>query len=306
MSLLVAVTGRNNAKLIAKLQNLLPDETIIEWADGIDCDEVEFVLAWNPPPQLWQQVGNLKAISSYGAGVDGLLSQPLLPNVPIARIVDPQLAVSMSEYVLHAIGHFKLRFNQYLFNKSSQTWKPRRAKGGNAVGILGLGQLGRNVALTLKNHGFEVSGWSHSAKTIAGVNCYCDEQGLFEMLPTIDYLICLLPLTKSTKGILNKRLFNALPQGAVLINVARGDHLNEGDLISALEQEQLGGAALDVFSTEPLPTSHSFWQQPNILLTPHISAVTSVDTACKQISDNYLRVKHGDKILNTIDRDVGY
>lgn len=306
MSLLVAVTGRNNEKLINKLQALLPGEQIIEWEHGLDCSDVQFVLAWNPPSEVWQQVPNLKAISSYGAGVDGLLLQSNLPNVPIARIVDPQLALSMSEYALHAIGHFKLRFNQYLNNKGEQLWKPRRAKSGNKVGILGLGQLGQQVALSLTRFGYEVSGWSQSPKSIEGVACYCGKEELPSMLETLDYIVCLLPLTKDTHGILNKTLFDTLPKGATLINVARGAHLNEDDLLDALATGQLAGAALDVFTTEPLPALHPFWQQPNILITPHVSAVTSIDAACEQIAENYQRMKQDELLKNTIIRDCGY
>jgi len=306
MSLLVAVTGRNNSKLLDKLTALLPNESIIELDQDANFDSVEFVLAWNPPLDLWKKLPNLKAVSSYGAGVDSLLTQPSLPNVPIARIVDPNLAISMSEYVHHAIGHFKLRFNQYFLNKPSQTWKPCRAKSGNKVGILGLGQLGATVGKNLASYGFEVSGWSRSAKTINGINCYHGQTQLPAMLSELDYLVCLLPLTSDTRGILNQQLFEALPQGAVLINVARGEHLNEADLLNALATEHLAGAALDVFATEPLPEAHPLWQQDNILLTPHISAVTSVDTACGQIAENYLLMKAKQRLLNTVNVDLGY
>jgi glyoxylate/hydroxypyruvate reductase len=306
MSLLVVVPDRNNAKLIAKLQSLLPDVNIEQWREGVDCTGFEFVLAWNPPESIWQQLPNLKAISSYGAGVDALLQQPTLPAVPVARIVDPQLAVNMSEYVLHAIGFFKLRFNQYLVNKRSQFWKPRRANAGNKVGILGLGELGQAVSAKLVANGFEVSGWSRSFKSLANVQCYSGADGLNEMLAPLDYLVCLLPLTDDTRGILNQSLFSQLPQGAVVINVARGDHLNEADLLAALDQGQLGGAALDVFSAEPLPQQHPFWRYPDILLTPHVSAVTNVDTACAQITDNYLRLQAGKQLLNLIDPKLGY
>lgn len=306
MSLLIVVPDRNNARLIAKLESLLPDVNIQQWCEGLDCSRFEFVLAWDPPPSIWQQLPNLKAISSYGAGVDGLLKQPTLPDVPVARIVDPQLAVNMSEYVLHAIGFFKLRFNQYLVNKTSQFWKPRRANAGNKVGIMGLGELGQAVAARLLANGFEVSGWSRSLKSVAGVQSYSGPDGLKQMLVPLDYVVCLLPLTNDTRGILDRSLFSQLPPGAVVINVARGEHLNEADLMAALDAGQLSGAALDVFSVEPLPSQHQFWRYPDILLTPHVSAVTNVDTACEQIADNYLRLKAGKTLLNLIDPKLGY
>ncbi len=306
MSLLIVVPDRNNDKLVNKLHALLPDTKIEIWQAEQIFENVEFVLAWDPPSSVWLQTPNLKAISSYGAGVDGLLKHANLPDVPIARIVDPQLAVNMSEYILHAIGYFKLRFDQYLINKSSQYWKPKRAHSGNKVGILGLGELGAAVAQKLINNGFEVSGWSKSLKSIKNVSCYCTDEGLKDMLSHIDYLICLLPLTTHTQGILNKTIFNCLPDGAVLINVARGEHLNEHDFLAALDSGKLRGAALDVFKQEPLPPAHNFWQRTELLLTPHISAVTNIDTACAQIAENYLRLKSGKTLTNQINRKVGY
>jgi len=306
MTLLVVVPDRNNDKLIAKLELLLPQVDIVEWRDSLDCCDVEFVLAWNPPETIWASLPNLKVIASYGAGVDSLIKQRNLPAVTVTRIVDPNLALSMAEYVLHSIGYFKLRFNQYLLNKSSQYWKPRRAHTGNRVGILGLGELGLAVAQRLTINNYEVSGWSRSQKTIDNIETYSGAKGLDQMLASLDYLVCLLPLTPETQGILDAKLFNLLPKGAVLINVARGDHVNEADLITALNTEQLSGAALDVFSTEPLMKENPLWQHPNVLLTPHVSAVTNVDTACDQIADNYSRFKQGMTLNHVIDRKLGY
>lgn len=304
MSLLVAVTGRNNEKLLNKLGVALPDQKIMEWHEGLDVSDVEFVLAWNAPSSLWSQLPNLRGISSYGAGVDSLLTAPL-PQVPVARIVDPQLALNMSEYILHAIGLFKLRWLQYIDNQTSQTWKPRRANSANTVGILGLGQLGRQVGQSLARNGYKVRGWSASQKSIESIECYAGAQ-LNEMLDGLDYLVCLLPLTDATRGILNHELFNKLPNHAVLINVARGDHLVEQDLIDALNNEQLGGAVLDVFSQEPLPCEHPFWLHPKVVVTPHISAVTSVDTAVAQIAQNYLRAINGQPLNNQVEMSRGY
>lgn len=304
MSLLVAVTGRNNEKLINRLRLALPDQNITEWREGADVSDVEFVLAWNAPSQMWGELPRLKGISSYGAGVDSLLSAPL-PNVPVARIVDPQLAGNMSEYVLHAIGLFKLRWLQYIDNQLSQTWKPRRVNSANTVGILGLGQLGAHVGQSLARHGYTVRGWSTSQKSIESIACYAGAQ-LHEMLEGLDYLVCLLPLTEATRGILDRKLFDKLPNHAVLINVARGDHLIEHDLIDALNNEQLAGAVLDVFSQEPLPSEHLFWQHPKVVVTPHISAVTSVDTAVAQIADNYLRAINNQPLNNQVEMSRGY
>ncbi|RZG08304.1 glyoxylate/hydroxypyruvate reductase A [Pseudoalteromonas sp. CO348] len=308
MALLICVTGRNNDKLVAKLAALLPQQTLLEWpVDDVNLlKEVEFVLAWNAPETLWSQLPNLKVVHSYGAGVDSIPMQLLPPHVEVARIVDPNLADDMAEYVLGQLLSHKLRVREYGDNQSQQIWKPRRARAGRTVGIMGMGQLGLAVAHKLHVNGFTIKGWSGSAKQLDNIEHFSGQDELAVFLSDIDYLVCLLPLTEQTKGILNAQLFALAPDHCVLINVARGGHLNEADLLNALAAETFGGAILDVFDTEPLPASHAFWQQPNISITPHVAALTSLNTAAQQIVNNYLAMQEGKTLVHLVQKKQGY
>jgi glyoxylate/hydroxypyruvate reductase A len=267
---------------------------------------IEFVLAWNPPKGLWQTLPNVKAISSFGAGIDGLMKHEALPEVPIARIVDPQLANDMALYILGQILNFKLRLNEYQTKQNNKLWKPKRAHNASKVGILGLGQLGTKTAQLLTINGFTVSGWSRTQKNINGISCFYGDEGLVEMVSQIDFLVCLLPLTEHTKDILNYKLFQNLPSNACIINVARGEHLNEYDLLLALQNNEISTAILDVFKTEPLPQDHPFWSHPKIIITPHASALTSIDTVVEQITKNYQCMIKEAPLINLIDSKLGY
>ncbi|MBQ4812284.1 glyoxylate/hydroxypyruvate reductase A [Pseudoalteromonas luteoviolacea] len=306
MSVLVCVTGRNNDKLMAKLNEALPDVKIELWPHCEDLNRVQFVLAWNAPDELWAQLPNLKVVQSYGAGVDGIALDKLKPNVSVARIVDEQLSADMAEYVLSHVLANKLRHREYATNQGHRNWKPRRAKNGNEVGILGLGELGRVTAELLGHHGFSIRGWSRTQKCISNVACYAGEAQLEAFLSGIDYLVCLLPLTQQTKGILNAELFSQVPPNCVLINVARGQHLVEADLLVALDNNELEAAVLDVFSTEPLPESHPFWSHPKVTVTPHVAAVTNMDTVVAQIAANARACLGNNPLENRVDLGQGY
>jgi len=306
MSLLIVVPNRDMSKLQTLLSNSLPDTTIEIWPEIADPLKVEFVLAWNPPKDLWCNLSNIKAISSFGAGVDGLIKNEPLPSMPVARIVDPKLADDMALYVLGQILNFKLRLNEFHVKQQQKLWQPRRAHQTSKIGILGLGQLGQQTAKLLNINGFEVSGWSRSEKNIHDINCYHGDDGLIEMVKTSDFLVCLLPLTSQTKGILNYELFQYLPNHACIINVARGEHLVEKDLLNALDNNEILGAILDVFQTEPLPQEHQFWSHPRIICTPHTSALTSITTIVEQIAENYQHMIKDEPLINLIDPKLGY
>lgn len=305
MSLLIVIPNRNTQALQEKLSEALPNEVIEVWPDIKKPEQVEFVLAWLPPEEVWQHLPNVKGISSFGAGVDGLLS-PALPDVPIARIVDPNLAFDMGQYVLGHILAWKLRIMQYRQQQNVHQWYPKRAHRIMRVGILGFGQLGQEAARQLRLNGFSVSAWSRSAKQADDIDIYSGEAGLYQMAAKSDFVVCLLPLTEQTIGILNHRLFVAMPDHGVLINVGRGKHLIEPDLLEALQTEQIAHAILDVFQTEPLELEHPFWQQRNLTITPHVSALTDIKTVVNQIAENYLRVKNSEPMLNCIDAKKGY
>lgn len=311
MSILISVTGRNNQKLIKALAEQLPDFDIFEWPScqnnpKFNPTTIEFVLSWKSPDDLWQQLPNLKTVQSYGAGVDAIRLDVLPNTVSVCRIVDAKLADDMAEYVLGQILSYKLRIREYQDKQSHLIWKPRRALPINNIGILGLGELGQALAKRLNHNGFSVSGWARSQKQIEQVNYFAGEASLDAFLANVDVLVCLLPLTEQTQGIINKKVFCALPNHALLINVARGQHVNEQDLLSALEEEQIAFAILDVSEQEPLPPTHPFWQHSKIAITPHCAALTDLATAVEQIANNAKLTLAGETPRQVINRQLGY
>ena len=306
MSVLVCVTGRNNDKLLAELSAQLPNVKIYEWPHCDNLEEIEFVLAWKAPEMLWAQLPNLQVVQSYGAGVDAIDLSLIPEHVQVTRIVDTQMAEDMAEYVLaHTLAH-KLRIREYLIKQQQGLWKPKRAHATQHVGILGLGELGLSVANRLVSNNFKVSGWSRSEKQLAHINHFHGEVQLPDFLKELDVLVCLLPLTLQTEKILNLDLFKQLPDHCLLINVARGKHLNESDLLKAFEQDELAAAVLDVFTEEPLPKSHAFWSHPKITITPHCAALTQLKTVCEQIADNVKAQQANTQLSNLVCKQKGY
>jgi glyoxylate/hydroxypyruvate reductase A len=306
MSVLVAITGRDNTKLIAKMQSQLPSIRIEQLDDCQDFSSVEFVLAWNAPASLWPKLVNLKAVSSFGAGVDSIDLSLLPAHVEVVRIVDKQLANDMAEYVLTHVLAQKLRLKEYFLKQQQSEWKPKRAHKHNQVSILGFGELGQACAHRLVSNGFKVNAWSRNPKTSTIATLYHGDDGLTQMLEQTDYLICLLPLTSSTKGIINQQLLKQLPEHAVLINVARGEHVVEADLLDALNNGRIRAATLDVFASEPLPSEHPYWLHPSITLTPHCAALSDLDSVIEQIADNILRLQAKQPLHNSINKTQGY
>lgn len=306
MSLLINIPGRPLDKLLTRLTQDIPENEIEVWPNVKKPDDVTFALVWKHQHGSLVEYKNLKAISSFGAGVDSIITDPDLPDVPIARIVDPSLAINMAHYVLTMVQQHKLRLNQFAHQQQQAIWKSKSARKGNKVGILGLGQLGSKTAEVLTQAGFEVCGWSRSLKQLNKVKCYRGQDGFNAVISQSDYLVCLLPLTDETTNILNASVFSQMPNHAVLINVARGEHLVDDELLLALEQQQLDFAYLDVFRQEPLPKQHPFWQSDKIQITPHISAVTNVETAVEQIVENYLSQRQSKPLKHVIDPNVNY
>jgi glyoxylate/hydroxypyruvate reductase A len=243
-----------------------------------------------------------------GAGVDHILSDPELPPVPIVRVVDPSMARSMAEYLLLAVLYRMRHFDRYRLEQMQRSWRQRVPEQASTtrIGIMGLGQLGRHAACAFRSLEFPVSGWSRTLKSIDGVDTFAGKEGFGSFLSNLRVLVCLLPLTEATRGILSRRTFSGLPDGAYLINSARGEHLVEEDLLEALDEGKVSGACLDVFRTEPLPGDHPFWGRPEILVTPHISSLTNPKEVCPQILDNYRRLVQGRPLVHLVDRDKGY
>ena len=309
MALLIIAPDVKVTSWLKHLHALDPGIEIRVWPEVGDAGEIEFVLCWHHPPGELTKYKNLKCIASLGAGVDHLMRDPNLPGgVPVTRVVEHSMAQSMSEYVVLSTLNYCRHFDAYRSDQNQRHWHPIRPRlaQDTHIGIMGLGQLGADAAKKLNTLGFTVYGWSRTLKNIDGVHCFAGEDERANFLSRSQILICLLPLTPSTKGILNRKTFDQLPKGAYVINVARGQHLIENDLIEALDSGRLDGACLDVFEVEPLPAGHPFWSHPKIKVTPHISSITFPEAVAPQIIENYRRVQAGRPLLNVVDLNRGY
>lgn len=292
------------------LQALVPGLQFRVWPKGTgDPSEVEFILAWAPPPGELAKFRNAKAIISLGMGVDHLFKDPELPrDVPIVRMYDSDLINQMGEYVIHAVLHHHRRMGDYVRFQRQHRWKrlPMEDRQDCRIGIMGLGAIGADIARKLAILDFPVAGWSRSEKQIEGVESFAGEAALDDFLARTDVLVCLLPLTEATRGILDAKRFAQLPKGALLINVGRGAHVDEDALLKALDAGQLGGAVLDVMAEEPLPAEHPFWHHPRIRLTPHIAGQTNARTGAPHVAETIRRVRADEPLEFVVDPTRGY
>lgn len=274
-----------------------------------DKADIEVVLAWKPPAGLIASFPNVRMIVSLGMGVDHLLADDKLPEgVPITRIMDDGLVGQMSEYAIYwALRHHR-DIDKYAASQRAKQWKVedfidtihRR------IGILGLGTIGQDTARKIAALGFPTAGWSRTEKTLPGIETFHGPDGLGRLLARSDILINVLPLTRDTKGLLDAKLFAALPKGAYLINMARGGHVVDEALLAALDSGHLSGAALDVFNTEPLPAEHRYWTHPKVQVTPHIAGATNPRTASPGVIENIKSLRAGKPLINTVDAKSGY
>lgn len=292
------------------LQQHLPDEEIRVYPDELgDPAEIDYAVAWKPPRGMLKTLPNLKAIFSLGAGVDHLASDPDLPRgVPVARMVDEGLTIGMTEFVTLSVLRHHRRLREYQELQKQHRWEelPVPVAPKRRVGIMGLGQLGADAARALVGLRFDVAGWARSPKQVEGVEVYSGERGMGPFLVRTDILVCLLPLTEETRGILNRHTMGELPRGACVVNVARGGHLVEDDLLELLKTGQIAEATLDVTAREPLPEVHPFWDHPRIQITPHVAAITPPETAAEVIAQNIARMKRGEAPFPIVDFDKGY
>ena len=307
--LLFACFGVDPERWHHELKRALPELDVRVWSEAGDPREIDYVLVWNHPLGFLKQFQNIRAIFSMGAGVDRLLLDPDLPeHVPLVRMADPGLAVFMKEYVLMRVLHYHRDMPTYEQQQRTALWRqlPPRATCERRVGVMGVGEIGGACARALAELGFEVRGWARSRREILGVKVLAGPGRLREFLSGIEILICLLPLTAETRGILNAEHLALLARGAWLINLARGANLVEADLLQALDSGQLAGATLDVFATEPLPSEHPFWRDPRITITPHASALTRPETAVPRLALNIMRERAGGPLFDLVDRTAGY
>ena len=307
MSLILLRSDKNYEQWLKAFADFDPDFPVFTPETAKNKEDIIMALSWKAPSGSYAEYPNLKVIGSMGAGVDHLFEDPELPeNIQLTRVVDKYLATDMREFVLaQCLSTIK---NLNTFSRKEPHWDrmPYRRVADVTVGIMGLGVLGQAVGKLLNTVGFKVTGWSHSKKNLDFVKSYTGKAELKSFLASAEILICVLPLTEETSGILNKTLFDQLPDRAYLINVARGGHLNETDLLKALHSEKLSGASLDVFDQEPLPKDHPFWSEPNLFITPHVASVSSPESIVPQVVENYNRLKAGEPLLNTVSRKRGY
>jgi glyoxylate/hydroxypyruvate reductase A len=291
---------------LVSLKKALPDATVSVWSP--DSPPADYAIVWNPPQQFIDEQPHLKAMFSIGAGVDTLLQLSLPKDVCLVRLEDAGMSVQMAEYVCHTvIGYFR-DFKHYEDSKQRSRWSYRKTKDRTdfAVGIMGLGTLGLRVAKALQMFEYPVNGFSRNPRQIQGVNCYSGPQGFKEFLNNTRVLVNLLPLTTETENILNRNTLSQLQEGGYLINVARGGHLVEQDLIDLIDTGHLSGATLDVFHAEPLPVSHQFWQHPKITITPHTAARTNREETIRQIANKIVSIEQGNPITGIVDLQRGY
>ncbi|MET3391043.1 glyoxylate/hydroxypyruvate reductase A [Variovorax sp. 1140] len=252
--------------------------------------EIDAVVCWSPPPGLLARMPRLRLVQSVGAGTDHITRDPALPDVPVRRIVDPDMADGMNAYVAWSVVHGQRHMGSYLESQRRAAWEeaPIEPPRHHRVGIAGLGVLGQSVARALLAIGYRVRGWSRSPKSDLpeGIEAFHGDAARAEFLAGCDTLVCLLPLTDDTRGILDASLFAQLPRGARLVNAGRGAHLVQEDLLAALESGQIASAVLDAFVEEPLPAAHPFWSHPRIIVTPHIATRTRPEAIARQTHDN--------------------
>ena len=288
------------------LRAALPDANVASWQSGDP--PADYAVVWAPPQAFFDQQPGLKAAFNIGAGVDALLRLQIAPSTLLVRLDDAGMAVQMAEYVCHAILRAYRGLDQYANSASMGHWQPIEppARAEFPVGIMGLGVLGARVAHAVRQFEFPVNGWSRTAKAIDGVQCFHGQAQLPAFLAASRVLVCLIPLTPDTRGLLNRHTLSQLRSGGVVINVARGAHLVDEDLLALLDSGHLSSATLDVFHTEPLPADHPFWRHPQVTVTPHISAQTLRQESIAQIARKLRMLERGAAIAGVVDRTRGY
>ncbi|KQN63510.1 glyoxylate/hydroxypyruvate reductase A [Erwinia sp. E602] len=300
-----AERGRIWAGLLA---DMAPEASFRQWPDVGNAAEVEYLVAWQPPEDIMQQFPNLKVLFSVGAGADQFDYSRLPADLPVVRMIEPGLTSGMVEYVTFAVLGLHRDMPRYLQQQRAGVWQahPVQTAAKRRIGVMGLGTLGEAVLKPLVAMGFDCGGWSRTPRDLPGVRCWAGDEQLGEFLARSDILICLLPLTERTEGMLNADLFGQLPAGAALVQAGRGAQLNHQHLLDALDAGQLSAAVVDVTAPEPLPAEHRFWHHPQIWLTPHIASQTQPESAVVALLANIRRHQRGEPMVGVVDRQQGY
>ncbi|MGL4635127.1 MAG: 2-hydroxyacid dehydrogenase [Beijerinckiaceae bacterium] len=314
MTVLLAIRGWDQNAWRERFQRLLPDRKVVLAGEAFDPASVDYVACWKHEPGSLASLPNVKVLFSLGAGVDHLVSDKNLPNAPIVRMVDTDLTHRMTEWVVWQCLDWLRQGKLYRAQQNASEWIDDRNQPSAKnirVGVMGLGVLGCDAIDKLRGLRFDVAGWSRSAKSIADVPTFSGNDGLQAFLARTDILVVLMPLTDDTRGIINKALLVGLAQdgrlgGPVLINAGRGGLQVEADILAMLESGALRGASLDVFETEPLPASSAFWKHPQVIVTPHNSAMSAPDAIAGAIVSQIHAFEQGQSLINTVDPKRGY
>jgi glyoxylate/hydroxypyruvate reductase len=308
MTILFSDNSYRRDKVFALLQENMPGVDLRNYPDIGNPEDIKYAIMFRPAPGSLQNLPNLKVIFMTSAGVDAIMHDDTLPDVPIVRNTDPHLAHGIREYVVYHVLHYHRFFDRYAQQQPTQTWKqyPQLDSFTRTIGIMGLGEMGLPAAQALMALGFKVRSWSQSEKHIDGIQSFYGRDQFKEFLSGSEMLVNILPLTDQTRGILNKDLFDHLPKGAVVINIGRGPHLNEQDLIEALDSDHLSAAALDVFPVEPLPENSPLWTHPKIKITPHIASLTNYPNVTRDILNTIESFERGEQLKNIVNRTRQY
>ena len=292
-----------------ELRARIPDLDWRVWPDVGDPATVDFVLAFKVDPGFFRQFPNLKGILATGAGVDGIFADPDVPlDLPVARIVDPYMTQQMVQWAAYGVLHFYRRFDEYRALQDAQQWEElgEPSRHPPKVGVLGFGEIGSAIGRGLLALGFRVHGWTRTPRDLGPMPNFAGIEQLDAFLAESHFLVCMLPLTPDTAGLLDRERLSRLPAGAVLLNLARGGHVVTEDLVALLDAGHLMGAVLDVTEPEPLPSGHRLWGMPNVIITPHESGLTTPQTAADQVAENVRRVLAGEPVNNPVDAARGY
>ena len=309
MAILFTANDYTRAALSEKVRHFMAGYDLRFWPEIGNPAEVDYIIATGTAPTAhFQNLPNLKAIFLASAGVDAIICDPNLPDVPLVRCVNDTLSQGMAEYVLHYALTFHRNFHRYAAQQNEAVWKQLRGtlNRDRTIGIMGMGEMGMACIRLLQPLGFKLCGWSRTPKQIGGVTHFAGMDQLPDFMAQCDIIACVLPLTDETRGILNAQNLSHLPRGAYLISAGRGAHMVESDIITLLDNGHLAGAALDVFATEPLPADNPLWTHPNVIVTPHIASITDYGALCDTIKQQIANFENGLALENVVDRARGY
>lgn len=292
----------------AALQQLKPDIAIYDGETDVPWTDIDIAIAWKPPEGILQGMTRLKAILALSAGAEALLADMTVPDVPIARFVHPSTQRYYRDYVLHAVLDHYRQMDTFRKAQGEKVWKHIGARPHHTcrIGLLGLGELGLAAGRCLADLGFPVSAWSRSPKDVAGIASHCGAEGLAHVAGTSDILVAMLPATAETERLIDRELLMKMPKGAYLINIGRGSHIVEEDLLAAIRDGHINGATLDVLQKEPPDADHPFWAMPEIRLTPHVASTPDASEAVQSLADNIDRIMAGGLPTPLVDRARGY